>query len=118
MSLVVLIWAIGTAIRRTLSKAAKKEAVGDQKCPQCYKVFPSEKQLAHHVDYYHARDGVVHECGICEKTFNTKNSRSVHQYQKHSKEEIRQSKEKQAPIIKDEKMSVEDDTIEEIDYNL
>ena len=56
-------------------------------CNKCSKSFPSQKRLTTHQDYYHAKPGVLHDCGICDGSFNTKNARSAHQFQKHTKEE-------------------------------
>jgi len=66
----------------------KKEVkMGEFSCNKCTKSFPTERSLIGHIDYYHAKEGVIYECGICPKTFSTKNAKNAHSYNNHTKEE-------------------------------
>jgi len=66
----------------------KKEVKpGEFCCNKCTKSFPTERSLIGHIDYYHAKEGVIYDCGICPKTFSTKNAKNAHSYNNHTKEE-------------------------------
>ena len=91
------------------SPRKKEQASGTHECPKCTKTFPTPKGLAKHIDYYHPKDGVVVDCGICDKQFNTKNSRSAHQYQSHTLEERQMFKEAQAKIKEESLNNVQEE---------
>ena len=76
---------------------------------QCYTQYHLSALHKHPQEHHVLNDGVVVDCGICEKQFNTKNSRSAHQYQSHTLEERQVFKEVQAKIKEESLNNVQEE---------
>ena len=66
----------------------KDEQLNHYACTLCLKTIKQRKDARNHVESIHFPNTFVYSCAICEKTFNSKNTRNVHITRNHNKKII------------------------------
>jgi len=66
----------------------KDEQLNHYTCNLCLKTIKQRKDARNHVESIHFPNTFVYSCTVCEKTFNSKNTRNVHITRNHNKKII------------------------------
>ena len=64
---------------------SKDEVLNHYTCTLCLKILKQRKDARNHVESIHFPNTFVYSCTVCEKTFNSKNTRNVHITRNHNK---------------------------------
>jgi len=63
----------------------KDEVLNHYTCTLCLKIIKQRKDARNHVESIHFPNTFVYSCTVCDKTFNSQNTRNVHITRNHNK---------------------------------